>query len=235
MSSLAQPLPPGKTRRRQRRARNRARDQRVSAAPRLRRCSRFMEGFRFFCSFVRRPSVVGSLLPSSEALARAMLAGCDLRQARTVVELGPGTGALTRPILGGIGPQTLFLALELDENHVRNLRQRFPRLRVFRNSAEQLCRYLGRFQRHQAEVVISGLPWANLPTAPQERLFKSVLRGVSPDGVFVTFAYVHAWWMPGATRFRRLLRRHFQEVIRSRIVWRNLPPAYVFYCRRPNL
>jgi phosphatidylethanolamine/phosphatidyl-N-methylethanolamine N-methyltransferase len=232
---MTQPLPPGKTRRRRRRAHSRARGRRESAAAKPARRGRFMEGFRFFCSFVRRPGVVGSMLPSSEALAHAMVAECDLRQARTVVELGPGTGAVTRPILQRIGEQTLFLALELEENHVRNLRQRFPRMRVFRDSAEQLCRYLRRYQRGKAEVVISGLPWANLPAAPQERLFKAVLRGVSADGVFVTFAYVHAWWMPGATRFRRLLRRHFQEVIRSRIVWRNLPPAYVFYCRRPNL
>jgi phosphatidylethanolamine/phosphatidyl-N-methylethanolamine N-methyltransferase len=163
-----------------------------------------------------------------------MLANCDLGQARTVVELGPGTGPVTRPILEAIGPHTLFLALELDADHVRNLRQRYPRLRVFRDSAEQLGRYLGRFQRRDADVVISGLPWANLPAMPQERLFKSILGGVSPDGIFVTFAYAHAWWLPGARRFRALLQRHFHEVTRSRIVWRNLPPAYVFHCRLPN-
>jgi len=163
-----------------------------------------------------------------------MLDKSDLTQARTVVELGPGTGAVTRPILEAIGPQTLFLALELDEQHVGILRQSFPRLRVFRDSAAEMQRYLGRFQRREADVVISGLPWANMAAAPQERLFKSVLSGVSADGIFVTFAYVHAWWMPRAIRFRKLLRRHFREVVHSPIIYRNLPPARVLYCRQPN-
>jgi len=86
------------------------------------------ERLQFLGAFLREPARVGAFVPSSPALAQAMLHGCALKDAKTVVEFGPGTGAFTRLILEGIGKQTAFLALELDEKHVRGLRQRFPRL-----------------------------------------------------------------------------------------------------------
>ncbi|MGW4792393.1 hypothetical protein ACWEPC_08270 [Nonomuraea sp. NPDC004297] len=56
---------------------------------------------------------------------------------------------------------------------------------------------------------------------------------LSPRGVFTTFAYVHARWAPPARRLLRSVRSRFDEVVISRTVWANLPPALVYYCRRP--
>jgi phospholipid N-methyltransferase len=192
------------------------------------------EGLRFFLSFLRRPVAVGSLFPSSATLARAMLLGCDLRRTRVVVELGPGTGAVTGPILEAIGSDTTYLALELDREHVRGLRRRFRRLRVYHDSAEMLPRYMGRYGLGKAEVIVSGLPWTNMPAHLQRRIFHAVVDCLVSDGVFVTFGYVHAWWMPSAVRFRRLLRQRFATVSHGRIVWRNFPPARVLQCREPR-
>src|SRR2546427_11552058 len=100
------------------------------------------ERLRFLSAFLREPARVGSFVPSSPALAQAMLRGCDLRNARTVVEFGAGTGAFTRLILERIGGHTTFLALELDDKHVRGLRQRFPGVPVYRDSAEKVQKYL---------------------------------------------------------------------------------------------
>src|SRR6266536_4768032 len=96
------------------------------------------ERLRFLSAFLREPARVGSLAPSSPALAQAMLRGCDLRNARTVVEFGPGTGAFTRLILERIGRHTTFLALELDDKHVRGLRQRFPGMPVYHDAAAMI-------------------------------------------------------------------------------------------------
>src|SRR5207248_9261151 len=84
-----------------------------------------VERLQFLGGFLREPARVGAFVPSSPALAQAMLSGCDLKSARAVVEFGPGTGAFTRPILERISRQTTFFALELDDKHVRGLRQRF--------------------------------------------------------------------------------------------------------------
>src|ERR1041385_3438460 len=84
--------------------RARARGAGVSFAGFLERLDPAMaERFRFLGSFLREPARVGSFVPSSPALAQAMLRGCDLRNARTVVEFGAGTGAFTRLILAHAG------------------------------------------------------------------------------------------------------------------------------------
>ena len=197
------------------------------------RANKARDTVRFIRSFLRQPAVVGALLPSSRALADAMLNRANLDRARTVVELGPGTGAITGPILDRIRPSTLFLALELHGGHARELRKRFPRLRVYRDSAEHLRRYLGRYRRRTADTVVSGLPWANMAPQQQEQILQSVVDCLEPDGTFVTFGYTHVQWLPGARRFRQLLRQNFRVVEQSTTVWRNLPPALVYSCRDP--
>jgi phospholipid N-methyltransferase len=189
------------------------------------------ERLRFLSAFLREPARVGSFVPSSPALAQAMLRRCDLRNARTVVEFGAGTGAFTRLILERIGVHTTFLALELDDKHVDELRQRFPGVHVYRDSAERVQKYLANHRRKKADYIISGLPWANMPVKVQERILDAVLNSLSPDGLFTTFAYVHARWLPRARRFRERLEHYFAEVKTSRIVWRNVPPAFVYRCR----
>src|SRR5437867_6378264 len=170
------------------------------------------ERLEFLGAFLRKPASTGSFAPSSPWLARAMVRGCDLKKAKVVVEFGPGTGAFTRLILHRIEKHTTFIALELDAEHVRRLRQRFPSLHVYNDSAEKLQRYLPRHGRKKADYIISGLPWANMPVKVQERILDAVLASLSPEGMFTTFTYVHACWLPSARRFRKRLREHFADV-----------------------
>lgn len=188
----------------------------------------------FFYTFLRRPARVGAVAPSSSWLAEAVLQGCDLEHADTVVELGPGTGAFTELILRRIGRQTTFFALELAPEHVRSLRRRFPGLTVYNDSAEAIGRYLAAHQKSQADYVICGLPWANMLPRVQDRITQPVFDCLGPEGVFAGFAYVHASWLPTAQHFRRRLRQRFAEVEWTPIIWRNLPPAFVYRCRRPR-
>lgn len=189
------------------------------------------EHWNFFVAFLRRPATVGALVPSSAMLARALLEGCALRSAKTVVELGPGTGAVTRFILDRIGRHTTFVALELDPQATQNLKARFPGLSVYSDSAGQLEIYLRRHGRKKADCIVSGLPWAAMPTETQDDIFDAILRSLKAGGTFTTFAYLHASWLPTARRFRQRLATHFNSVQVSRTVWRNLPPAYVYRCR----
>ncbi len=195
------------------------------------RATKHAERLHFLKAFLRKPMRMGSACPSSLALARAMLQECDLTSARVVVELGPGTGAFTRLILDRLGPQTFFLALELDETCVARLRDELDGVVVYHDSAEHLSDYLARHDHVRADCVISGLPWTNMGRQIQDRILGAVVRSLAPGGVFRTFAYAHGYWLPTAVRFRRRLREHFRSVKTSRLVWRNLPPAYVYRCR----
>jgi phospholipid N-methyltransferase len=188
--------------------------------------------FRFLGAFLRRPACVGALAPSSRRLALEMIDGCVLATCDTIVELGPGTGAFTGPILESIGAKTTFFAMELDPALSKGLRTRFPALTVYNDSAEKIQDYLGRHGKKRADYIISGLPWASLPLKVQDNILAEVLRCLAPGGLFVTFGYLHARWMPNALRFRRKLGKYFKRVESSRAIWRNFPPAFVYRCTR---
>jgi phosphatidylethanolamine/phosphatidyl-N-methylethanolamine N-methyltransferase len=195
--------------------------------------SQLGERLAFLGAFLRKPHVVGAITPSSQFLAHAMIEGMELNRAKLVVELGPGTGAFSKVILERLGRHTEFLALELDMGSAKRLRQQFPGVAFHHDSAENLQQYVARSRSKRADIVISGLPWTILPRPLHDRIFRGIIDSLAPDGLFATFAYVHGRCLPSAGRFRSLLKDHFQQVNRSHVVWRNIPPAFVYRCSRP--
>ena len=189
------------------------------------------ERLQFFSAFLRNPTHVGSLLPSSTALAREMVRTCDLRNAKTVVELGAGTGPFTREILSQIGPETLFMAIELDEQSVATLRRQFPDAIIHHESASNLQECLARHGRQRADYILSGLPWGSLPVAVADTILDAVFASLEPGGTFATFSYVHSQMLPGIRRFRSRVMQQFASVSTSPVVWNNVPPAVVVRCK----
>jgi phospholipid N-methyltransferase len=184
-------------------------------------------GLRFVEAFIREPLVVGSLWPSSSSLSRAVVDSCDFNPGATVVELGPGTGAFTELLLKRMAGRGRLLAFEISDTNVGVLRRRFAPCEIIHDSAEYLARYV---KRHGAACIISGLAWSTMAPAMQDRIFDAMLATLAPDGQFVAFGYIHAKWFPTSRRFRRRLLDHFQRVEATPIVWRNLPPAFVYRC-----
>ena len=215
------------------RVRNRKRDRKKRPRDLLSKIKPGMEErVRFLGAFLRRPASVGALGPSSRSLALEMISGCALSSSDTVVEFGPGTGAITGPIVEHLGKKTTFFAMELDPVLAKGLRKRFPQITVYNDSAEKIQEYLSRHQKHHADYIFSGLPWASLPLKIQENILEAILESLAPGGVFVTFGYLHARWMPNALRFRKRLERRFRKVEMSEPVWANFPPAFVYRCKR---
>lgn len=190
------------------------------------------ESLSFLREFIRRPGRTGAIAPSSRWLAQQMVESGDLGAADTVVELGPGTGSFTSAILEAVGPSTTFFALEVNDEFAARLRQRFPDIAVHNDSAEKLPHYLGQHGKSAVDCVLSGLPWASLPMAVQDAVMSSVAESLRPGGTFATFAYLHALCLPNARKFRHRLGGLFTKVDRSPIVWRNLPPAFVWRCTK---
>ncbi len=186
-------------------------------------------GLRFVEAFIREPLVVGSLWPSSSALSRAVVDSCEFKPGATVVELGPGTGAFTELLLKRLAGRGRLLAIEISDTNVRVLRQRFAPCEIIHDSAEYLPRYV---DSQSAACIISGLAWSTMAPALQDRIFDAMLKSLAPTGQFVAFGYIHAKWFPTSRRFRRRLLENFQHVEATPVVWRNLPPAFVYRCWR---
>jgi phospholipid N-methyltransferase len=181
--------------------------------------------------FVKSPATIGAVAPSSDALARAMVAGIDWEKARVVVECGPGTGAFTGRIRERLAPGAHFFAVELNPGFAAEFFRRHPGVPLHQGCVSdlpELCRAAG----HEVDALLSGLPWAAFSPEDQQRLLGAMHASLRPGGQFATFAYHPASALPAGRRFRQLLERTFSRVEKSGTVWRNLPPAFVYRCHK---
>lgn len=185
----------------------------------------------FLKEVVNNPQAVGAIAPSSEELAAAMADSIDWSRVKTAVEYGPGTGSITAALLERAGDREFF-AIELSESYTEGLSERFPDLSVYNDSVENLPQILEERGLTEVDAVISSLPWVLFGEELQDRLLDRTVDALTQEGQFSTFVYLHGVMAPSAKRFREKLEARFQSVERSDIVWRNVPPAFVYRCER---
>lgn len=187
---------------------------------------------RFVGQFLANPTTIGAIAPSSRFLARAMVEWLDLDQARTVLEYGPGTGAFSRHIVERLPAGATFAAIELNPHLAATFRSQHPDLTLIEGSVadvQSICETRG---LGPVDCIVCGLPWAAFSDELQTRILDQMMKVMSPTGQFVTFAYLQGLLVPPGRRFARLLPRYFSHVSKSRTVWLNAPPAFVYRCRR---
>jgi len=188
----------------------------------------------FLREFVRAPTRTAAVAPSGPALADRMALPIPHRGDPVVVELGPGTGAFSKAIGRRLGGRGHHLAIEVNPLMVDRLAARFPQIQVAHGEAGRLPEILAARGIDRADVIVSGLPWFAY-TAPGPRpLADTLAAALTDDGVLTQFAYTWTRWAPPAVRLLAGLRARFEEVVTSRTVWSNVPPATVYYARRPH-
>ena len=183
----------------------------------------------FLGKFLRHGTEIASLAPSSPWLSRATVGHVDWARAGVIVELGAGTGPITRAIAEKVRPETRVVVLERDADFARLLRDRFaaiPNFDVVEGDARDLSAILAERGIGQVDHVISGLPVPSFPKDLQKSLFRVVREVLRPDGTYDQITEIP--WV-----YQGLYRRHFHEV---RFVFepRNFPPAGAYYCRGPK-
>jgi len=190
------------------------------------------EHWKFFSGFIRHPKAVSSVAPSSSVLARAMADRIDWDRTAVLVEYGPGTGPITQVLVERIGEATRFLAIELDPKFAREVAARFPRVTVCEGSVADAARFCREHHVEQVDAIISGLPWASFSDELQTSFLDATREILRPGGQFVTFGYLQGRLLSTGRRFRRKLDEYFSEVRTSRPIWRNIPPAFFYDCRK---
>ena len=182
-----------------------------------------------FRQWLRDPLRTASVMPSSRELAAAMLAELP-QNTRRVIELGGGTGALTRALLAhGIRGDAL-LVLELNEELHAHLHARFPQVRVLLGDAQQLpvmAAGNGFLAQGPADAIVSGLGLLSMPRETQAAILAAAFSCLRPGGHFVQFTYGPQ--PPVADDVARTLGL---QVRRGNFVLRNVPPATVYVYTR---
>jgi phospholipid N-methyltransferase len=142
----------------------------------------------FLQGFLTRPKEVGSIIPSSRFLERRVVRVADIRDARTIVELGPGTGGTTRAVLRAMSPQAHLLAIEINTRFARLL-GRIPdrRLTVHEGSAAEIAQALAAHDLPPADAILSGIPFSTMPREQGLAILRSVHDSLTPGGIFVAY------------------------------------------------
>lgn len=190
------------------------------------------ESLAFLGQFLRSPSAVGAVSPSSQALAQRMVEWFDWPQISAVAEYGPGTGIFTRSILAQLRPGARFFAIEINQDMITLLRSRLPDVRIYHDSVRNVARLCQREEIAQLDAIVCGLPWASFSDAVQTELLEATDQVLRTGGQFATFAYLQGLLLPAGQRLRRKLQHHFRQIEYSRTVWANLPPAFIYRCRK---
>jgi len=187
---------------------------------------------KYLKEFLRHPSRTGAVAASSRGLARLIVETAGVRDAGVIVEFGPGAGVFTERIRHEMPEGACFFAVEASEPFAREAARHCPDVPVYHDCATNSGRYLSAHGHDRCDCVVSGLPWAAFDGALQDRLIATILEILRPGGRFVTFAYVHGAFLPAGAAFRRKLQANFRRVEKTRTVWRNLPPAFVYSAER---
>ncbi|MBS1983449.1 MAG: methyltransferase domain-containing protein [Bdellovibrionales bacterium] len=188
----------------------------------------------FLKAFLRRPQTVGSIVPSSGALAREMISQINFLTSQRIVEVGPGTGAITRYLIEHLGSTSHYMGIDINPHFIANLQQQFPRGTFVQGSGAQLWELLSQRAMLPASDIVSSIPWTILSHGLRDQILCEVTRSLAPDGTFTTFSYIHAPLAPRGIEFMQQLHEYFGEVQRSKTIWWNFPPAHVIHCRKPK-
>jgi phosphatidylethanolamine/phosphatidyl-N-methylethanolamine N-methyltransferase len=178
----------------------------------------------FLGSWLKAPHRIGALAPSSRFLARAMAIQVDIRRPEFVIELGGGTGSVTKALLDAGVPPSRLIVVERDERLYKLLRRRFPQLRVVQGDATELVALLKPLGIKAASAVVSSLPLVSMSKRMREQIIDQAFHLLGEAGRFVQYTYSLS--SPVAVRDLGLRGR-----VAAR-VWLNFPPASVWNYRR---
>jgi len=208
----------------------------------------FRDHVEFFRQFRTQFHTTGAIAPSSRHLARTMTRHIAApRGPARILEVGPGTGAVTRRILRLLRPEDRFDLVEVNESFADLLRQRFQSDPAFHCAAGQAQVHVCGIESFKSDVdydyIVSGLPFNNFSPAFVEQVMEALIGLLAAGGILSYFEYMYV--RPVRLRVGRPTERtRLKELdgvlnsflgryaIRRDSVFLNMPPAWVQHLRK---
>jgi phosphatidylethanolamine/phosphatidyl-N-methylethanolamine N-methyltransferase len=190
----------------------------------LKKPLRLDDEVRFLRSWIEKPLHMGAVMPSGKVLARTMAQYVDVDSSAPVVELGPGTGAITNALIEHGVDQKRLVLVEYNPGFCALLRDRYPQANVVQGDAYALRDSLWDVLNAPAAAVVSGLPLVTKPMLTRLKLIRDAFAALAPGAPFVQFTYSVVPPIP------KSLPGVSTEA--SERIWMNLPPARVWVYRK---
>lgn len=184
------------------------------------------ENIQFLQAFLKNPAKVGAITPSSPELAQKMIEGIEPSANNIVLELGVGTGAITKFLQEIVPDEKSYLGIELDRILVKTLKKNYPDLKIVCGNATETHAIHQRSHLGKVGYVICCLPFVSLPNEVGERILLEIDKFMQAGCTFRTFQYAHGYYFPSAIKLREFMRDRYGKAKRSSLIVKNVPPAY---------
>jgi phosphatidylethanolamine/phosphatidyl-N-methylethanolamine N-methyltransferase len=197
----------------------------VMAASGLRKfAEKFDDELKFFRGWIDKPRAVGSIVPTSSVTARRMASIIDTKSGLPVLEVGPGTGVITKAILSrGVKPSELY-AVEYSHDFVTHLRRNYPGVNVIEGDGFNLDETLGDRNGMIVDSVVSGVPLLNFPVQRRVTYLENLLSRIPQGRPVVQLTYGPKSPIPPGLGDYTVEHFHF--------ILRNIPPTQLWLYRR---
>jgi phosphatidylethanolamine/phosphatidyl-N-methylethanolamine N-methyltransferase len=184
------------------------------------------ENIQFLQAFFKNPAKVGAITPSSPELAAKMIEGIVPDENNVVLELGVGTGAITKYLQTVVPDENSYLGIELDKDLVKSLKTKFPNFKIIRGNACDLGKIHQKSGVGKVGYIICCLPFVSLPNEVGEKILSEIDQFMQQGCMFRTFQYAHGFYFPSAIKLREFMRSRYGKSKKSKLIVKNVPPAY---------
>jgi phospholipid N-methyltransferase len=184
------------------------------------------ENLQFLQAFLKNPGKVGAIAPSSPELAAIMLQGIQPDDHNIVLELGVGTGAITKYLRDIIPSKDSYLGLELDPNLVKTINEKYPDMNVICGNAAECYSIHKESGLGKVRYLVCCLPFVSLPRQVSDAVLVEIQKFMDEGCELRIFQYAHGYYLPPAIKLREALKNRYGKSRRSPLVLKNVPPAF---------
>ncbi|MFA6404538.1 MAG: methyltransferase domain-containing protein [Candidatus Paceibacterota bacterium] len=187
-----------------------------------------MDTLHFFKESIIDFKNTGSFLPSSNRLAKRLSRPIIGKPKLIIVELGAGTGSVTKYLLKILPKDSMLISLEINESLINKLTKNIhdPRLMLIKGDASKLGTYLQELNIGKVDYIVSGLPLGNFSRKSRYAIYSEICTNLKDNGIYTQFQYLLASFVE--------IRRIF-SITDLAFEWRNMPPAFVYTCKLRQL
>ena len=184
----------------------------------------------FLKQAILHPKSTGAIAQSSKRLIDATINSAKLDSARAIVEFGPGSGAVTKEILRNLPKNALFFTIEKNPDFAKLTKKNCPGVIVYEDSASNIKKYLNIHKSKACDRIFSELPWASFEEWQRDAILNAAHAALDKGGIFLTSAYIPCVYFSKGKIFGKKLKNYFSKISKTKIIWRNLPPAFIYVC-----
>ncbi len=176
---------------------------------------------KFFKTYLKERKQVGAFTPSSRFLVNKMCNKIDFKNAKVIIELGPGTGVFTKEILKRAHHDAKIFVFELNEDFYKYLLEKYPdpRVTLVHESADQIKEILKEHGVEKADAVLSSLPLAIIPDTVKNKILDAIYTVLNSGGIYIQYQY--------SLNAKKIIQKRFGR-LKIGFVSLNFPPAFIY-------